>query len=322
MKITENSAGGAKAFTLCNQAGLEVTLGSLGAGIKSIKVPDRAGVSREVLKPSRLGYGGEYHGLTVGRTAGRIEGAEFEIDGRVARLDKNNFKTDNLHGGFNGLNKKVFSAEVEENKDYADVKFEYESPDGEGGYFGKVIFTIIYRVYERENKLKILFGAVPDCKTLVNLTNHAYFNLSGGGDITDHVLFIDASMVGIPDERLIVRKPEEVSPKFDFRTPRKIGEFIHDREVAAITGGYDHPYFLDKKSGTAAWLYSEESGIRLEVKTSYPCAVLFTDNQDGHKSVCLECQYHPNGIHANPGFCGICTPENPYSEFTELEFRN
>lgn len=319
MKINETK----NKFTLCNSAGMEITLSSLGAGIMGIKVPDRSGVLREVVKPNPNGYGAGYHGCTVGRTAGRIEGAEFEIDGRVARLDKNNFGTDNLHGGFSGLNTKVFNAAVESKQDYTDVKFEYESPDGEGGYFGKVLFTIIYRVYERQNKVRILFGAVPDCKTLVNLTNHAYFNLSGNFSekVYDHILQIDASRVVKPVERRIIREPEEVSEKYDFRTPRKIGEYIHDEEVSRYTGGYDNLYVLDKKEETGCLLYSEKSGIKLEVKTSYPCVVFYSDNEDDHKSACLECQFHPNGIRFYPERCGICTPEHPYSEFTEFEFK-
>lgn len=323
MKIIEDKINGAEMYTLCNSAGMEVTLGALGAGIASIKIPDRDGVLREVIKPHKLGYGGGHNGLTVGRTAGRIEGAEFEIGGRVAKLDKNNFNTDNLHGGYNGLNKKLFGAAVERKEEYTDVRFVYDSPDGEGGYFGNVRFTIIYRVYEERNSLKILFGAVSDCKTLVNLTNHAYFNLSGetGGDIYDHVLCLNASRVGIPNERLIVREPEEVPSAFDFRTPRRIGEYIRSYEVLRNTGGYDHPYFLDNRGEAAGWLYSEKSGIKLEVTTSYPCLVLYSDNADGNKSVCLECQYHPNGIHVSPADCGICSPEEPYSEFTEFEFK-
>lgn len=323
MKITKNTHNGAEIFTLINSAGMEISLGSLGAGIAGIKVPDRSGGLREVIKPSGSGYGGEYNGLTVGRTAGRIADAEFEIDGRTAKLDKNNFNTDNLHGGFSGLNKKVFNAETISKSEFTDVKFGCVSCDGEGGYFGNVRFSIIYRIYERRNRLTIIFEAVPDCKTLINLTNHAYFNLSGdtSEDIKNHILYLGASYVGKPDERLIVRKTEKVSPKFDFRIPRKIGDYISDSEVAGITGGYDHPYFLDDRGGTAGWLYSEKSGIKLEVKTSYPCVVLYSDNEDGNKSVCLECQYHPNGIHINPSDCGICTPEKPYSEFTEFEFK-
>lgn len=323
MKIAKLNYKGAETFTLTNSAGLEVTLGSLGAGIASIKVPDREGVPREIVKPSKSGYGGDYNGLTVGRTAGRIQGATFEIDGRTAVLDKNNSNTDNLHGGFAGLNKKVFAAAVESKEEYTDVKFVCDSPDGEGGYFGNVRFTIIYRVHEHENKLKISFNAAPDCKTLVNLTNHVYFNANGDlrGDVREQTLHVAASRVGVVDERLIARETAEVSPQFDFRTPHKIGDHIGDPAVTRNTGGYDHPYFLDKRDGIAGWLYSDMSGIKIEVRTSYPCMVLYSDNGDGNKSVCFECQYHPDGIHANPADCGICSPDKPYSEFTEFNFK-
>lgn len=325
MKVTTKKYNGADMLKLTNSAGLEVTLGSLGAGIASIKVPDRGGVQREIVKPSKMGYGGGYHGLTVGRTAGRIENATFEIDGRVAKLDANNFGKDNLHGGDKGLSTKVFKAAVDSRKDYTDVKFEYDSPDGEGGYFGNVHFIITYRVYEQANRITVLFGAVPDCKTLVNLTNHAFFNVSGDmrETIKKQTLYLGASRVGKLDERLIVREIIEVPYQFDFRTPHKIGDYILDSVVLRNTRGYDHPFFLDKHDdGTIVGsLYSEKSGIKINVRTSYPCLVLYGDNEDGYKSVCLECQYHPDGIHANPECCGICTPEKPYSEFTDFEFK-
>lgn len=324
MKIAKKNHNGAEIFTLNNSAGMEVTLGSLGAGIADIKVPDRNGVQRGILKPGKPD-GGDYNGLTVGRTAGRIENASFEIDGRIANLDKNNFGKDNLHGGYNGLNTKIFNAEVDGHKDYTDIKFGYESPDGEGGYFGKVNFTVIYCVYEYENKITVFFKAVPDCKTLVNLTNHAYFNASGDmrENIKEQTLYIGASRVGKLDGRKIVREITQVSPQFDFRTPHKIGDYIQDPAVMRNTGGYDHPYFLDEygEDKKVCSLYSEKSGIEIEVRTSYPCLVLYSDNEDGNRSVCFECQYHPDGIHASPENCGICSPDKPYSEFTEFRFK-
>lgn len=324
MKISKSNYRGADMIELVTDGGLGVTLCGLGAGMASIKFRDRDGVLRELLKPNGRGYGGGHNGLTTGRTAGRIENATFEIDGRVAKLEANSFGVDNLHGGTDALHKKIFAAEVHSCERYADVAFTYDSPDGEGGFFGNVRFCVNYRVYEHENRIDIRFTATPDCKTLVNPTNHAYFDASGDlrEPCTEQTLYLNASRIGVLDERSIVRGIAEVQRHFDFRTPRRIGEYINERDVQEVTHGYDHPYFLDTAGAeeTAAYLYSEKSGIKIEVRTTYPCLVLYSDNGDGNRAACLECQYHPDGIHAQPENCGVCSPEKPFDESIILLF--
>lgn len=324
MKIENGSYEGAKTIALTNKSGMTLTLCALGAGIMSIKVPDRDGISREVTRLADSGYAKEYHGLTIGRTSGRIENATFEIDGKTAKLEKNNHGVDNLHGGKDGFHGKVFSVAVNSAAEYTDVVFGYDSPDGEGGYFGNVKLAVTYRVYENENKITMSFDATPDCKTLLDLTNHVYWNMSGDlrEPVTDQTVYINASRVGRLNERLIVVDIDPVTPQFDFRKPRKMGEYITDESVQRHTHGYDHPFFLDGRGldKTACSLYSKTSGIKLEVKTTYPCVVVFGDNFTGYKSTCFECQYHPDGIHQCPDDCGICTPEKPYAETTEYVF--
>lgn len=324
MNIEKGLFKSAETVTLVNSAGMSVTLCALGAGIMSIKVPDRDGKVREVTRLASGGYGAAYHGLTIGRTSGRIAHAEFAIDGRTARLEKNNRGEDCLHGGSSGFHSKVFSVRVEQNAEYTDVVFEYDSPDGEGGYFGNVKVQSIYRLYERENKLATIYKAAPDCKTLLNLTNHAYFDMSGDlrAPVTEQVMYINASRVGDLNERLIIERIADVAPQFDFRTPRKVGEYVKDEIVQRYTKGYDHPFFLDARGldKVACSLYSELSGIKLEVRTTYPCVVVFGDNFDGYKSTCFECEYNPDGIHSTPDDCGVCSPDKPYSETTEFVF--
>lgn len=325
MEIAKDLSGGAKTVRLKNSAGMLVTLCALGAGIVSIKVPDRDGVQREVTRLSEKGYGNDYHGLTIGRTSGRIENATFTVGGRKAVLEVNNHGVDNLHGGSQGFHGKVFDMSVESCDGYTDVVFSYRSPDGEGGYFGNVDVTVTYRVHENENKLEIIYDAVADCETLLNLTNHAYFNMSGDlrQPVTKQKVFINASHVGVLNERLIVEKIAKVTKPFDFRLPHDMGDYISDESVQRYTLGYDHPFFLDGRGTdkTACSLYSELSGIKLEVTTTYPCVVVFGDNFGGYKSTCFECQYHPDGIHQTPNDCGVCSPRKPYRERTVYFFR-
>ncbi len=324
MKIEKSNFGGAECVTLKNSVGLEIKLSALGAGIMSVKLPDRDGVARELTRLPDSGYGKEYHGMTIGRTSGRIENAEFTLDGHDVKLEKNNYGVDNLHGGSTGLHSKLFSMTMVKGETSTDVVFKCESPDGEGGYFGNVKVTITYRIYEKENRFAILFDAVPDTKTLLNLTNHVYWNMSGDlrAPTTEQVVYLNASRVGVLNERLIVQKISEVPEQFDFRTPKKPGLHINDEFVQRYTHGYDHPFFLDDR-GTdkvACSLYSELSGIKLSVKTTYPCVVVYGDNFGGYKAICFECQYHPDGIHACPDDCGVCSPEKPYSEVMEYIF--
>lgn len=324
MKTERRNFLGAESITLKNSTGLVLSLSALGAGIVSVKLPDKDGVLRELTRLPDSGYGKEYHGLTIGRTSGRIENAEFSIDGRNAKLEKNNYGVDNLHGGSTGFHSKTYSMAVKRGTEYTDVVFKCVSPDGEGGYFGNVKLTVTYRVYENENRFAIYFDAVPDTKTLLNITNHVYWNMSGDlrEPSTEQIVYINASRVGDLNERLIVQKIVDVPEQFDFRTPKKPGLFINDEFVQRYTHGYDHPFFLDGRGTdkTACSMYSSLSGIKLTVKTTYPCVVVYGDNHEGYKAMCFECQYHPDGIHACPKDCGVCTAEHPYKEQTEYFF--
>lgn len=324
MQVEKFTLDGYPAVRLTNTTGLSVELCAFGAGIISIKVPDRTGRAVTVTKLDKRGYGKAHHGLTVGRTSGRIENATFTIGGKTAELEVNNHGVDNLHGGKAGLSFKLFDMNISSFADHTDAVFTYSSPDGEGGYFGNVDFTVTYRVDENTNKLTLVFGAVPDETTLVNLTNHAYFNMAGdlSQPVTEQEVYINASRVGVLDERLIVREIAEVTPQFDFRTPHKMGDYLADKTVQKNTCGYDHPFFLDGRGldKLAASLYSDKSGIKMEVRTTYPCVVIYGDNFGGYESTCFECEYHPDGIHACPDDCGVCSPEQPYNEITEFSF--
>ncbi len=339
MLITESKIKSIEVISFENRTGLKITLSPLGASVYGIEVPDNGGKRRIVtLTPdNEETFAKKFYGKTVGRTAGRIENAVFDIDGKHAELEKNNFGTDNLHGGSAGLHAIKFKCDSKQTPEYTDAVFTYFSPNGEGGYFGNVNITVTYRIYESENRFVVIYDASADTKTLLNLTNHVYLNLSGDlrETVEGHIFYLNASRVGKLNERLIAKGIEPVSKESDFTVPHKIGDYINSAKLQSNTCGYDHPFFLNERglSSKACELYSESSGINLTVATTYPCVVVYTNGKPradmtavgGKKdvkylAVCLECQYHPDGIHACPDDCGILSPEKPYHEETEFTF--
>ena len=333
MKVHTSKVSDYEEITLENDCGLLLKLDSLGASIREVRVPNKQGESVTVtLCPADIEkFRNEYHGKTVGRTAGRIQNAEFSIGARRAVLEKNNFKTDNLHGGKGALHSRVFGCELMPDTDYTDVVFSYNSPDGECGYFGNVSLKVTYRVYERKNSFRIIFDGTTDEPTLLNLTNHVYWNLSGNlsSDVKDHGLYINSTTMGELNERLIIQKIVPNAREFDFTDGHEIGKFINSDAVQKYTRGYDHPFKLDTHSieDVAAKLSSAQSGITLNVHTTYPWVVFYSDSQPivgrevncgkldkQYFAACLECQYHPDGIHACPDNCGVLTPDKPYHE--------
>ena len=315
-----------------------LTLTSIGAAIRQIKVPDIFGNSKVVtLAPVRENlFFKAYHGKTIGRTSGRINGATFTIDGKTAQLERNNFGVDNLHGGACGFHVANFEFEVKQFEEYSDIVFKRTSPSGEGGYFGNVQIAVTYRVFEQENTLQIIFDGNADEKTLLNLTNHVYWNMSGNltQSVAKQELYINAAQFGKLNERLIVEDVVPVTQEMDFRKAHKIGDYLYSDAVQKYTKGYDHPYFLAPHTfdEVIASLYCADSGLKLEVKTTYPCVVFYANGQatnaevfagkrdEQYLAACLECQYHPDGIHATPNACGIVEPQKPYHEQIEYKF--
>lgn len=340
MKITEKSTENYTDITLTNEAGLTLTLCSSGASIREIKTPDATGEAVVVtMRPAdEQTFLTTYYGKTIGRTAGRIANAAFTIDGKTAQLQKNNKGIDNLHGGASGLHARIFAYEFVKADAFTDVVFTYFSPDGEGGYFGNVQFTVTYRVWENENRFSMIYDAVTDVPTLINLTNHVYLNVSGNmrEPAAEHTLTIAAHRKAKLNERLIVEGIEPVTPATDFTSPRKIGEKIGEAEVQQYTQGYDHVYFLDKPGldTAACTLSSAKSGITLTVRTTSPCVVFYSNSMpkagmkvlpngqtdEKYIAACLECERFSDGYAAHPELCAITTPAAPYHEETEFSF--
>jgi aldose 1-epimerase len=300
-------------YTLSNKSGVEVAITDFGATTVSIKVPDRNGKLGDVILgfDSVEGYenGTSYLGATVGRYGNRIGGAKFSLDGKEYALPKND-GANHLHGGFN---KVIWDAAPGSLKNPSSLRLHYISKDGEEGFPGNLSVDVIYSVTDA-NELKIEYTATTDKKTIVNLTNHSYFNLAGSGTILDDKLTLLASRFTPVDAGLIPTgelRPVAGTP-FDFREGTAIGARIDQEDEQLKVGhGYDHNWVLDTgikdKPVLAATLYEPTSGRVLETFTTEPGIQVYTGNfLDGtihgkggqtyaHRSaICLETQHFPD----------------------------
>jgi len=274
------------AAELSNSAGMSVRIIALGAAIQSLSVPDRRDVREDVV----LGYDSpqeyvakpQYFGATVGRYANRIARGKFTLDGRQYQLETND-GPNHLHGGVHGLDKVLWKIDEVAN---GRVVLSHVSPDGAGGYPGRLAITASYSLGE-SNELSIEYRATTDKPTIVNITNHSFFNLAGKGDVLGHRLMLPAASYTPVDATLIPtgeRRSVEATP-FDFRRPRAIGEFIRDGhdEQLRIGRGYDHNFVLSSEPGhrqlrPAAWLEDPVSGRVLEVSTTAPGVQFYSGN--------------------------------------------
>lgn len=308
--------------TLKSKSGITAGLSSFGATVVSLSVPDKKGKFADVA----LGYDtiGEYadgnscFGATVGRFANRIGGAKFTLNGVEYNLDKNDGEN-TLHSGFFGYNKRVWTVERVEDCDEPFVEFGYLSPDGEQHFPGNLKITLRYTVTEKA--LKIEYKAVSDKDTIVNLTNHSYFNLKGegNGDVKDHVVQINAKQYTPVDSGLI---PTGVlayttGTPFDFQKPKRVAE---DMDNGRLPNGYDHNFVLGapKEMRTAAVVYEPTSGREMTVITDSPAVQFYIgiglNNEKGkngnvynkYAGLCLETQFYPDAPN-KPGFpsCAI-----------------
>ena len=303
-------------FCLGNASGVEVKLSDYGARIISIKTPDKAGQYADIT----LGFSTAeefinaenepYFGCAVGRFANRIAEGKFSLEGRDYTLVCNNDQN-HLHGGLKGFDKVKWDSTFTET---SKVQFTYTSIDGEEGYPGNLKVSVIYSLSE-ESELKIEYQAETDKATPVNLTNHAYFNLSGEGSdtILDHELQINADHIAEISETLIpTSKFMDVSgTPFDFREPKTIGQDIDAPHQQLLFGnGYDHAYVINESSDAltqTATVTHPENGRVMEVFTDEPTVQLYCGNfLDGslvgksgrpytrRSGFCLETQHFPD----------------------------
>lgn len=307
-----NNGENVQIYHLENASGAYVEIIDFGCRLVKIMVPDRQGHLTDVCigLDTIADYEKDtcYFGAIVGRVANRIKDGRFTLNGKDYQLATND-RTNHLHGGNIGYAHKVWEAKVKEDK----LVFTMHSADGEEGYPGNLTLTVTYG-WSDDNELSILYEASTDQDTLLNVTNHAYFNLNGegNGDILSHELFIDADKFTEVDDsqaptgRLL---PVDGTP-FDFRNIHSIGKMI-DSEYEQLKkfGTYDHNYVIN---GTglreAAILQSKESGIRMTCFTDQPGVQLYVSpkpldvNGKGgkpyghHSSLCLETQHFPDAI--------------------------
>lgn len=302
-------------FVLQNKAGTQAVFTNYGARWVSFLMQDKNGNRTDVVVglSSIDDYKNAeepYYGATVGRYANRIARGRFALNGKEYTLATNN-APNHLHGGNQGFQYKVWQV-AQHSSD--SITFRYLSADGEEGYPGNLTVTVVYTLTDN-NELKADFTATTDKTTVLNLTNHAYFNLNGegSGPITGHLLMIDADRYTPMDETSIplgTLDPVEGTP-FDFRKPTPIGERIDGNDQQLKNGGgYDHNFVLNKSGAElllAARAAGEKSGIQLEVYTTEPGMQLYTGNfmegkhtfKSGAKdfkrhAFCLETQHFPD----------------------------
>ena len=270
-------------YTLTNKAGNVLKVTNFGAKIVSIEVPDKFGnmdnVTNGVDNFDAIIKGDLYGGATIGRFANRIANAKFTLDGVEYTLPVNN-RPNTLHGGPNGWYVKAWDAEILKGKNPA-VKFTYVSPDMEEGFPGTITASITY-TWTDKNEVIIDYSATTDKKTVINLTNHAYFNLHGTGKgyIFEHILTLKASAytplneVQIPTGEI---RPVKGTP-YDFNEPKTIGHHIGETYGDATFRGYDDNYVLDNKEKVNAIVYEPKTGRVMEIITDEPGMQFYSGN--------------------------------------------
>lgn len=330
---------------LANAKGVSLRILTLGATIQQLLVPDRSGRPSDIV----LGYASaqqyldqpQYFGATVGRYANRIAGGKFSLDGRSYQLETND-GPNHLHGGKRGFDKVLWKIETVSAGSPARAVLVYTSADGEGGYPGTLQVTATFTLNDR-NELSIEYRATTDGATIVNITNHSYFNLAGEASMSDvmgHRLTLFASSYTPVDQTLIPtgeRRPV-AGTVFDFRQPHTIGERIRDGSDAQlhIGRGYDHNFIVDGQAGqlrSAARVEEPRSGRVMELLASAPGVQFYSGNFLDATSVgksrrvyrqgdgfCLEPQVFPDSPNRSDFPAARLNPGDTYVNTMTLRF--
>ncbi|TRZ45903.1 aldose epimerase family protein [Robertkochia solimangrovi] len=331
-------------FTLTNNKGMEVDVISYGGIITKMTAPDKDGNFNDVVLglPNLEAYlnNGPFFGALIGRYGNRIADGKFELDGETYQLSVNDGKN-TLHGGTEGFNKRVWDISVVEDSDNPAIKLTYVSNDMEEGFPGALTSVVIYELTE-ENALEITYQATTDKKTVVNLTQHTYFNLSGDPSKTildeevminaDHYLPVDETLIPTGEIASVAGTP------FDFTTAKPIGKDIQVEDEQLKRGaGFDHCWVLNEQNTgmrVAATAYDKETGRLLEVITDEPGIQFYTGNfLDGTLSLksgegkheyrtgfCLETQHYPDSPNQSDFPSTILEPGATYTTKTTFKF--
>ena len=327
-------------FNLINNHGVEIGCINYGCIITKIITPDKDGNFENIV----VGYDtlNEYEkdsyflGAAIGRVAGRIKGGSFELDGHTYSLAQNENKN-HLHGGIKGFNQVIWDAEIIESEQEAAVRFTYLSPNGEEGYPGNLKVSVTYTL-NNKNEFSIHYSGISDEKTLLNMTNHSYFNLSGDlkRDILNHSLVIKSDkFLELNDELLPTGEMLDVKgTAFDFTSERIIQTgVISEHPQNKLAGeGYDHPFLLNTQHNNEIVLKDSESGRTLTIETDEVGVVVYSGNQmksEGliagvpsrkYLGICLETQGLPDAIHHQQFPSWILEKEEEYSSKTIYRF--
>lgn len=327
-------------YIFTHKTGFKVEISSLGASIIDIKSKDRKNNYESVV----LGFdnaedyiknSGSYFGCIVGRVAGRIENGEFSLENKKYELAKND-GVNSLHGGRVGFNQKLFTIkEVRSEDDEALITLTYLSVDGEENYPGNLTLEVTYTI--KDHLLDMDIVAYSDKTTIIDITNHVGFNLSGDvkESIRDHILFIDADKFALLNERFIPYTLKRVdNGPFDFRKPKFIKDALDSNDEQIIfAGGVDHPFLLNHHHDPDIYLFHSESGRLLEIKTNQNAAVAYSGNfltkdvtmrneKKGFKNamICLETQSLPNAINNHEFPSIILKKDEKYHHNTKYHF--
>lgn len=331
-------------IVLENEYGMRAEILTYGAILKSLFVPDKSGNAADVV----LGYDsledyyddGAYFGATVGRCANRIENASFVLNGKKFFLEQNEGKTC-LHSGNIGYNNRVFDNEIYDDEQGCGVSLFYYSPNGDQGFPGNLEVTVTY-ILTDENSLIINYSCVPDEDTVINLTNHSYFNLSGhdSGSILDDRVMINSDKITFADEKGIAdgREIPVSGTPFDFTDFKRLRDGISDDfDQIKWAKGYDRNFCLRTSEGKAvkaAVIIDDSSGRVMEVWTDLPGLQMYTGNYIGgltgkggckyhdYDGVAFEAQFPPNAINI-PSFPQPVTRKNErYEHVVVYKFTN
>ncbi|KIC64001.1 aldose epimerase family protein [Chryseobacterium taiwanense] len=305
-----------KKYTLINKNGMQAEIINYGGIVTSLTAPDRNGKYEDVVlgftKPENyFNDNGYFFGALIGRYANRIAHAEFSLEGEVFTVDKND-NSNCLHGGRNGFHTQIWNVEPIENNEFSALKLTHTSEDGESGFPGKLLVTVIYTLTD-DDTLEIFYEATTDKTTVINLTHHSYFNLSGDftKTIVDHEVQINADQflpindVSVPtgEKRMVKETP------FDFTTFKKIGKDIDEKDAQLEkANGYDHNWILNGEGlRTIAKVYHSKTGRAMEVISDQPGVQFYSGNfldgkyetKTGGKNAsrtgfCLETQHYPD----------------------------
>ncbi len=328
-------------YTLTNARGLIVKISDFGGIITQIHAPDRAGRLADIVLgfDTVAPYAGDspYFGALIGRYGNRLCDGRFCIDGRQFQLAVNNGKN-HLHGGERGYHKVLWTALPFEEADSVGLTLMYRSVDGAEGYPGNLDVTVVYQL-NNDNELVVAFDAVTDQPTPVNLTQHSYFNLAGGGDILSHQLMLNAPRFTPIDASSIPTGvlQDVAGTPFDFRTPQAIGARIEQDDAQLRNGsGYDHNFVLDQPRPGAAVLAARvrepQSGRVLELFTEEPGVQFYSGNfldgslsgkgrQYGFRSgFCLEPQHFPDSPNQSAFPNTILRPGQEYATVSTYKF--